>query len=270
MNQLSSINHQDDMTQASRDHLSDSDDEREGGVSFARMTMNSMITAQRWPWTQMVELTTDRKFYRNEVENTYQFNPPKEFQDEDHSGQGHSNHHDSNGPQKPQRRRLGVVNSQGKEKSSNRNVENYLNTISLENSNMYLREKYNSELIHRRQHLKSQIKRSKTDEWKSRGDDDLDDDDDNLDSFEQQLRRYDPPENAPIDAITNYSTYWKELYEIQLKVEQDIFSPWHDAHILLQRLRRLDDMKQFVENFKETQLKYQAQKGQHSFRTHSG
>jgi hypothetical protein len=72
------------------DHA-DSDEEESqegGGGGFARLSANSMIIAQRWPWTQLVELSTDRRFYHNEIENTFQFHPPKVFSEGSGQSQG--------------------------------------------------------------------------------------------------------------------------------------------------------------------------------------
>jgi hypothetical protein len=76
------------------DHV-DSDEEESqegGGGGFARLSANSMIIAQRWPWTQHVELSTDRRFYHNEIENTFQFHPPKEFSEGSCQSQHHQSH----------------------------------------------------------------------------------------------------------------------------------------------------------------------------------
>ena len=174
-NQLTSLtphgNHDHDPDRGGEGHSDSDEDNPESNVSFARLSANSMITAQRWPWTQLVELTTDRKFYRNEIENIFQFHPPKEFHDET-TAEGNTNaggggggytsksfeseHEPTSTSQKPQRRRLGVVNSsQGMDKNAtNRQGGSYLSSLNLENSNMFLREKFNTELQSRRQHFR--------------------------------------------------------------------------------------------------------------------
>ena len=43
------------------------------------------------------------------------------------------------------------------------------------------------------------------------------------------------------------------MSSLRRKVSQDVSSPWYDAHVLLQRLRRLDDMKAFVDQYKAMQ-----------------
>jgi hypothetical protein len=42
-----------------------------------------------------------------------------------------------------------------------------------------------------------------------------------------------------------------------MKMERDVTSPWYDASLLLQRLRRFEDMKLFLDCYKEIQLKQQ-------------
>lgn len=251
------------------DGHSDSDDDNpESNVSFAKLSANSMITAQRWPWTQLVELTTDRKYYRNEIENTFQFNPPKEFEKETEGNNDsyasrslESEHESTSISQKFQKRRLGVVNSsQGMEKNaSNRQGGTYLSSLNLENSNIFLREKFNTELQSRRQYLKSNnFNNEKV--MPGYGDSGSgDEDDDEEEKKERKIKRhlaaFDPPPNAPLDSLTNSSDYWKEVSSLRKKVSQDVSSPWYDAHVLLQRLRRFDDMKSFLEQYKEMQLK---------------
>jgi hypothetical protein len=159
-----------------------------------------------------------------------------------------------------QKRRLGVVNSQGKENPLRDRGGNYLSTISLDNSNMFLREKYNSELSRRREYFKKTSGRysdretglpSSLSKYQEEGNED------DEESIECPFARYEPPANAPIDSLTNPSSYWSAVNETRMKVERDVTSPWYDASLLLQRLRRFEDMKLFLDYYKEIQLKQQ-------------
>jgi hypothetical protein len=141
-----------------------------------------------------------------------------------------------------QKRRLGVVSSQGKGKENPLRDRggNYLSTISLDNSNMFLREKYNSELSRRREYFKKTSGRysdretglpSSLSKYQEEGNED------DEESIECPFARYEPPANAPIDSLTNPSSYWSAVNETRMKVERDVTSPWYDASLLLQRLR---------------------------------
>lgn len=54
----------------------DSDDDV---MDFNKLSKRSIIVKQRWPWTVMVDIQTDRQFYRNEETECFQFDPPPEF-----------------------------------------------------------------------------------------------------------------------------------------------------------------------------------------------
>jgi hypothetical protein len=98
------------------------------------------------------------------------------------------------------------VNSQGKGKENPLRDRggNYLSTISLDNSNMFLREKYNSELSRRREYFKKTSGRYSDRETGlaplSKYQEEGNEDDEA--SIECPFARYEPPANAPIDSLT--------------------------------------------------------------------
>jgi hypothetical protein len=61
----------------------DSDDDDDGAPSapreFATLYARSIVVQQRWPWTALVDVQTDRNFYRNELEDYFQNDPPPEM-----------------------------------------------------------------------------------------------------------------------------------------------------------------------------------------------
>lgn len=57
----------------------DSDDEDGPITDFNALYARSIIVQQRWPWTALVDVQTDRTFYRNEVEDYFQYDPPPEM-----------------------------------------------------------------------------------------------------------------------------------------------------------------------------------------------
>ena len=57
---------------------SDDSDEDEL-MDFTKLYSRSIIVGQRWPWTKLVDIESDRQFYRNEMEDFFQFEPPPEF-----------------------------------------------------------------------------------------------------------------------------------------------------------------------------------------------
>jgi hypothetical protein len=261
---------------------SDSDDDLnpESNLSFARLSANSMITAQRWPWTQLVELTTDRKFYRNEIEQCYQFNTPKEFEEQGAEGQhtSQSEAQDSSsekggrGNQQSQKRRVGVVSSsQGmamgtanRQGGAAATAEGNDSNSSNGNGNMFLREKFNRELQSRRHHFQNNFYANRDRERDvygagagagGREEDEEDEEEDEVTKTNRKKNQrwagFEPPPNAPLESLSHSSAgeYWREVASLQRKVAQDVSSPWYDAHVLLQRLRRLDDMKAFLDQY---------------------
>jgi tetratricopeptide (TPR) repeat protein len=48
-------------------------------VDFNLLYARSVIVKQRWPWTALVDVQTDRHFYRNELEDYFQLEPPPEM-----------------------------------------------------------------------------------------------------------------------------------------------------------------------------------------------
>lgn len=55
------------------------DSDEDDVMNFTKLYSRSIIAGQRWPWTKLVDIETDRQFYRNEMEDYFQFAPPPEF-----------------------------------------------------------------------------------------------------------------------------------------------------------------------------------------------
>lgn len=52
-------------------------------ADFNVLYARSIVVQQRWPWTCLVDMKTDKRFYRQEVEDFFQFDPPAEFEEAD-------------------------------------------------------------------------------------------------------------------------------------------------------------------------------------------
>ena len=57
----------------------DSDEEDVPVTDFNTLYARSIIVQQRWPWTALIDVQTDRTFYRHEVEDFFQAEPPAEM-----------------------------------------------------------------------------------------------------------------------------------------------------------------------------------------------
>lgn len=56
-------------------------DHAAGDADFNVLYARSIVVQQRWPWTCLVDMKTDKRFYRQEVEDFFQFDPPAEFEE---------------------------------------------------------------------------------------------------------------------------------------------------------------------------------------------
>ena len=57
----------------------DSDSDEEETMNFTKLYSRSIIVGQKWPWTKLVDIESDRQFFRNEMLDYFQFEAPPEF-----------------------------------------------------------------------------------------------------------------------------------------------------------------------------------------------
>ena len=60
----------------------DDDDDDNRQMDFTKLYSRSVIVRQRWPWSKLVDIETDKTFYRNEAGDYFQFEAPPEFEHE--------------------------------------------------------------------------------------------------------------------------------------------------------------------------------------------
>lgn len=55
------------------------DNKDKTNADFNLLYSRAIIVQQVWPWTCLVDMKTSKCFYRNELEDYFQFDPPSEF-----------------------------------------------------------------------------------------------------------------------------------------------------------------------------------------------
>lgn len=58
-------------------------DQHDHNVDFNILYARSIVIQQKWPWTCLVDLKTDKCFYRHEIQDYFQYDPPEEFLNND-------------------------------------------------------------------------------------------------------------------------------------------------------------------------------------------
>lgn len=48
-------------------------------IDFNKLYARSIVIRQKWPWTCLADMETNKLFYRNECQDAFQFDPPAEF-----------------------------------------------------------------------------------------------------------------------------------------------------------------------------------------------
>jgi hypothetical protein len=64
------------------DEQPEDDDDDNNQMDFTKLYSRSVIVRQRWPWTKLVDIETDKTFYRNESADYFQFEAPPQFEQE--------------------------------------------------------------------------------------------------------------------------------------------------------------------------------------------
>lgn len=124
-------------------------------MNFTKLYSRSIIVGQKWPWTKLVDIETDRQFYRNEMEDYFQFAAPPEFGgvvSKDKNGQVKGT--GAQGGSTDGKRRQGMM---GALQETSTTDEFHLDKLD-PSSAVYLREKFNCEITSRRKHFAQQNK----------------------------------------------------------------------------------------------------------------
>jgi hypothetical protein len=124
-------------------------------MNFTKLYSRSIIVGQKWPWTKLVDIESDRQFYRNEMEDYFQFAAPPEFGGvlkKDKNGQVKGTGASQGGATEG-RRRQGMMGGLQETPIADEQPDK-LDPSSV----VYLRERFNSEITSRRKHFTQQNK----------------------------------------------------------------------------------------------------------------
>jgi len=267
------------------DEKPEEEDDDNNQMDFTKLYSRSVIVRQRWPWSKLVDIETDKTFYRNESSDYFQFEAPPQFEQEvDVPGSELKRHKPSDqasgraGAAAPvgNRRRRGMMGSVtvGMDAKKDNDAENEKSDISQKvDDRTILRGNFNTELQQRREFLSAVHKKQRDEEFeKNQAPGGMLQTSDRRGKgarraggsasrvprsqsiFNKQkggaksfLEEYMPPKNFHLSA-QEAKEKWKMLSDLNSGKSQEKFDiGWHDANTLILRLRRFSELKKFAE-----------------------